>query len=133
MSQPAVKYGHVRRVSSDFDAAVEEVSAALRAEGFGVLTTVDVRDVLKKKLDLEFRPYKILGACNPQLASQALSEEPEIGLLLPCNVVVQDSGDGVTVSIVDPKAMFSVVENPRLRAVVEEADRRLSRVLEAIS
>jgi uncharacterized protein (DUF302 family) len=133
MNQPTVKYGYVKRVNSDFAAAVEQTTAALKAEGFGVLTTIDVRDVLKKKLDAEFRPYKILGACNPHLAQQALSEEPEIGLLLPCNIVVQDSENGVTVSILDPKTMFSVVENPRLRAIADEADRRLRRVLDSLS
>lgn len=89
--------------------------------------------MFRKKLDVEFRPYKILGACNPDLAQKALGAEPEIGLLLPCNIVVQESANGVTVSILDPKTMFGLVENPGLRTVAEEADRRLSRVMDALS
>jgi uncharacterized protein (DUF302 family) len=83
-------------------------------------------------LDVEFRPYKIFGACNPDLANRALAVEPEIGLLLPCNVVVQQTGDAVTVSIADPRAMFALVDNPELQSVVDEADRRLRKVMEAL-
>ena len=111
------------------DEAVERVTAALKREGFGVLTHIDVKDTLKKKLDVEFRRYVILGACNPSLAFTALSADPQIGLLLPCNVVVQDGpAGGAIVSIADPRAMFTVVDNPALSPVVDEVDQRLRRV-----
>lgn len=125
-------YAYVKNVKSDFGGAVQAVTAALKEQGFGVLTEIDVRDTLKKKLDLDFRPYKILGACNPTLASQALAHDPEIGLLLPCNVVVQETAEGVRVSIADPKAMFSLVDNSELQTVVDEADRRLAKVIDAL-
>ncbi len=125
-------YAYVKKVKSDFDGALEAVTAALKEQGFGVLTEIDVRDTLKKKLDLDFRPYKILGACNPTLASQALARDPEIGLLLPCNVVVQETAEGVRVSIADPKAMFSLVDSSELQTVVDEADRRLAKVMDAL-
>jgi uncharacterized protein (DUF302 family) len=105
---------------------------ALGAEGFGVLTEIDVRTTLKKKLDVDFRNYVILGACNPPLAHQALVAEPDIGLLLPCNVVVyEDDGDSV-VLILDPLSMLNVVENPALEPVAEEAGARLKRVAAAL-
>jgi len=125
-------YGYIKKVNADFDGAVEAVTAALQAQGFGVLTEIDVRGTLKKKLDVEFRPYKILGACNPQLAHRALGEDPEIGLLLPCNVVVQESESGVTVSVVDPKAMFKIVGDARLDEIVAEVDQRMRKVIEAL-
>jgi len=104
----------------------------LKAEGFGVLTEIDVKATLKKKLDVDFRPYKILGACNPPLAHKALQGEPLIGLLLPCNVVVfEEDGDAV-VSFVNPKEMFKVVENAELQAVAEEVDAKMRRAFEAL-
>jgi uncharacterized protein (DUF302 family) len=122
-----------RLAGLSFDDARAKVSDALAAEGFGILTEIDVRTTLKKKLDVDFRPYAILGACNPQLAHRALEAEPQIGLLLPCNVVVQETDDGSTVSIADPRAMFSLVDNRDLEPVVREADERLRRVLAALS
>lgn len=124
-------YGFERHLQrATFEEALEKVTAALKQEGFGILTQIDVKDTLKKKLDVDFRRYIILGACNPPLAHKALSAEPQIGLLLPCNVVVQEaSGGGVTVSIADPRAMFSLVNNPRLTPIVEDADQRLRRVI----
>ena len=114
--------------------AVERVTQALKQEGFGVLTSIDVKDTFKKKLDFDFRPYVILGACNPALARQALEGEPQIGLLLPCNVVVQEAPEGgVIVSIADPKVMFTLVDNPAVRPVADEADRRLRRVLDSLA
>jgi uncharacterized protein (DUF302 family) len=113
--------------------AIEKVTAALKVEGFGVLTQIDVADTLKKKLDVNFRPYVILGACNPVLAHKALSADPQIGLLLPCNVVVQEAEGGVTVSIADPRAMFTLTDKAELRPIVDEADRRLRRVAESLS
>ena len=105
--------------------ALEKVTAALKENGFGVLTKIDVKETLKKKLDVEFRPYVILGACNPKLAHKALQGDPSIGLLLPCNVVVQESDGGAMVSFADPKAMFELVEDAPIEGVAEEARRLL--------
>ncbi len=105
------------------------VEQALKAEGFGVLTEIDVQATLKKKLGLEFRPYVILGACNPQLAHRALSGELGIGLLLPCNVCLWQEDGATVVSAADPEAMFQVVENASLKPIAEEAGRRLRAAL----
>ena len=130
-----IRYGFERMLEGrSFDDAVARVTAALKDEGVGVLTAIDVKDTLKKKLDVDFRRYVILGACNPQLAHRALGAEPQIGLLLPCNVVVQETPEGrILVSIADPKAMFTLVDNPGVTTVAEEADARLRRVLKALS
>ena len=110
--------------------AKREVTAALKDEGFGVLTEIDVQATLQAKLGVETKPYLILGACNPTLAHQALQQEPELGLLLPCNVIIYDSGDGTaTVSVVDPLQMLGMVDNPALHEIAAEADRRLHRVI----
>ena len=129
-----LRYGFERTLTG---AGVEEterrVTEALKSEGFGVLTRIDVKDTLEKKLGARLRPYIILGACNPPLARQALEAEPPIGLLLPCNVVVRELEDGaVTVSIADPQAMFTLVDNPAVGAIAAEADARLRRVLTAL-
>ncbi len=118
---------------TSFERALELVTDELKKEGFGVLTEIDVRATLKKKLDAEFRPYVILGACNPPLAKQALEAESDIGLLLPCNVVVQQEADAVRVTIADPKAMFTLVDNDSVAGVAKEADARLRRVLQALT
>ncbi len=129
----AMEYGYEKTFKNlGFEDAVAKVTEALKVEGFGVLTEIDVKATLKKKLDVDFRRYTILGACNPNLAYRALQAEPQIGLLLPCNVVVQEEGGGVTVSLVSPPAMFSVVQKKGLESVVSEADARLRRVLEAL-
>ncbi len=126
--------GRTVRLSTSFDEAVERVTEALKAEGFGVLTQIDVKETLKKKLDVDFRPYKILGACNPPLAYRALSTAPEVGLLLPCNVVVSHVEEGITeVSLVDPIAMLGVVAYADLRPIAEDAAARLDRVAQALS
>ena len=129
-----IRYGFVRTFDGlSFDDAVAGVTAALKDEGFGVLTTIDVKDTLKKKLDVDFRRYVILGACNPSLARQALEGESQIGLLLPCNVVVQEApARRVVVSIGDPKVMFSLVDNPAVAPVAVEAEARLRRVMASI-
>ncbi len=129
-----VEYGFEKRLSGvGFEEAITRITRSLQNEGFGVLTEIDVKDTLKKKLDLEFRKYKILGACNPVLAHRALDAEPQIGLLLPCNVVVQESEDReVIVSIANPKVMFKMVDNPSLQSVADEADGRLRRALSAL-
>jgi len=129
-----LKYGFEKRLEGvSFDEAVTKVTESLKTEGFGVLTQIDVKGTLKKKLDLDFRRYVILGACNPQLAHRALELESQLGLLLPCNVVVQEDAGGVLVSIADPKAMFQVVENARVAPIAEEAERRLKRVMESLT
>jgi len=127
-------YGFSKTIEcTNFEQAVDKVTAALKEEGFGVLTEIDVKSTLKKKLDLDFRRYVILGACNPPLAHKALEAESNIGLLLPCNVVVQESPGGrVEVSIADPKAMFTLVDNSDVTSIAEDAEKRLRRVLEAI-
>jgi uncharacterized protein (DUF302 family) len=127
------EYGFGRRLDLPYEQAIEQVTAALKAEGFGVLTEIDVRATMKQKLDVDFRPYVILGACNPHLAYQALNAEPELGLLLPCNVIVYEEDGGSVVSIVDPQAMLGVVPNPALAPVADEARRRLQRVAAALA
>jgi uncharacterized protein (DUF302 family) len=107
------------------DDAVDRVAEALKANGFGVLTKIDVQQTLKNKIDVDFRPYVILGACNPKLAHKALEGEPQIGLLLPCNVVVQEAEGGALVSFADPKAMFQLVEDAPIEEVAGEARRLL--------
>ncbi len=130
----ATAIGRSVRVQADFQTALERTIAALKAEGFGVLTEIDVKETLKKKLDVDFRPYKILGACNPPLAYRALSTAPEVGLLLPCNVVVAQVAEGETeVSLVDPLAMLGVVAYADLKPVAEDAGARLDRVATALS
>lgn len=132
MASYEVPYGHTRELRDvPFDQAVERITAALKNEGFGVLTTIDVKDTLKKKIGADFRRYVILGACNPQLAHKALGAELGIGLLLPCNVTVFEGDHGETViQIVKPQAMFEVVRKPGLEALAAEADDKLKRALE---
>jgi uncharacterized protein (DUF302 family) len=120
------------RLDMPYEQAVEKATAALKEEGFGVLTEIDVKATLKKKLDADFRRYVILGACNPPLAHRALSTELEIGLLLPCNVIVYEEDGGSVVSIVDPISMLGVVESAELEPVASEARARLQRVIGAL-
>jgi uncharacterized protein (DUF302 family) len=129
-----IPYGFQQRLpGTTVDAAVEQVGNALAKEGFGVLTKIDVKDTLKQKLGVDLHPYVILGACNPALAYQAITVEPQIGLLLPCNVVIQEiSGGAVVVSIADPRALFAAVNNPRLTPVVDDVERRLRRVMRTL-
>ena len=121
------------RLHADFETAIARVTEALKAEGFGVLTEIDVKETLKKKIGVDFRPYRILGACNPALAYRALSVAPEVGLLLPCNVTVAQGGDGgVDVSLVDPLLMLGVAGKPELESIALEARARLLRVAAAL-
>jgi uncharacterized protein (DUF302 family) len=120
------------RLPLPYAQAVEQVTAALKAQGFGVLTEINVQATLKNKLDADFRKYVILGACNPPLAHKALAAELEIGLLLPCNVIVYEDGGGSRVSIADPIAMMQLADNPALEPVAIEAQARLRRVIEAL-
>ncbi|MFC1531401.1 DUF302 domain-containing protein [Gemmatimonadota bacterium] len=115
-----------------FDEAIEVVTAALKAEGFGVLTSIDVAQTLKSKIGVDFRPYVILGACNPALANQALSADDNIGLMLPCNVVVAAAEGGAEVSWVRPHAMMDIADAPGIRDVADQAQAKLERALETI-
>jgi uncharacterized protein (DUF302 family) len=130
----SASYGHTRHLNElTFEQALEKVTLALKAEGFGVLTEIDVKETLKKKLNVDFVKYKILGACNPQFAHQALSQEPLLGLLLPCNVTVFEEQDGsINVSFIKPTEMFKVVQNPELQKIGEQVEEKLTRALQAL-
>ncbi|MCL4299849.1 MAG: DUF302 domain-containing protein [Anaerolineae bacterium] len=133
MSTVTTQLGLTARLNIPYEAALGRVTDALKAEGFGVLTEIDVKATLKQKLDVDFRPYKILGACNPPLAYRALTAAPEVGLLLPCNVTVAQTEDGlVDVALVDPLMMLGVVDNPALQPIAAEARARLERVVAAL-
>ena len=120
-------------VESDFDAAVRRAKAALESEGFGILTEIDVKATLKKKLDVDFHPYLILGACNPKLAHQALQHEDKIGTMLPCNVIVQQlDGGRVEIAAVDPVASMQAVGNPQLGEVAGTVRQKLKDVVESL-
>ncbi len=117
----------------DYEAALARTIEALKAEGYGVLTEIDVQETLKKKLNVEYYPYKILGACNPPLAYRALTIAPEVGLLLPCNVTVRQLEDGsIEVALIDPLMMLGVISNPALKPVADEARARLERVAQSL-
>ena len=122
-------YGFTVKVNGSFDEVVEKTTEALKTEGFGVLTEIDVQATLKKKLDIEKRPYKILGACNPVLANQALDAEPDIGLLLPCNVVVYETPSGANVEAMEPELMSRFIEGDEIDEIASEARERLVRAL----
>lgn len=129
------RYGLSVEVSLPYETAVERTREELGKEGFGVLTEIDVKATLKEKLDIEFRPYIILGACNPPLAHQALSEETDIGLLLPCNVVVYAADDPAhsIVAAIDPEVQLEVTDNKKIEPLAAEVRSRLERVLEAVA
>ena len=129
------KYGFSRTVDVPYEEAVEKVHAALKEEGFGVLSEIDIKEKLKEKIGVDFRRYVILGACNPPLAYKTLQEDLEIGLLLPCNVIVYEADDAnkSVISAVDAKAMLSVVgKNPTLDRVASEVNERLQRVISSL-
>ena len=124
--------GFQSTLNLEYETALEKVTEALKAEGFGVLTNIDVKETMKKKLDADFRKYTILGACNPPLAHKALTARPDVGLLLPCNVIVYEEGEATVVNIIDPLSMTNFIQDPALESVAEEARQRLKRVSEAI-
>ena len=128
-------YGfHAHLGNTDFAAALEQVSDALKKEGFGILTEIDVQATMKNKLGIDIPAHRILGVCNPTLAHRALMAEPDIGLLLPCNAVVRQDADGkVTVGLIDPMAMLQVSDNPEVATVAREARERLQRVCSALA
>jgi uncharacterized protein (DUF302 family) len=126
------KYAFGKTVNMGFDQALGAVTQALAKEGFGVLTEIDVQATLKKKLDLDRPPYKILGACNPQFAAKALDAEPQIGALLPCNVVVREEGGKTIVEFMDPDAVLKLVERPEIGAIAADVRQRLQRVMAAL-
>lgn len=116
-----------------FDEAIEKATAELKKEGFGILTEIDVKDTLKKKLDVDFKKYRILGACNPNMAHKALTAEDKIGTMLPCNVIVEEHEDGsVEISAVDPLASMQVVDNEELKTIANQVREMLSKVVSAI-
>ncbi len=133
MTMTTASYAMARTLDVPFDEADRRVRDALQAEGFGILTEIDVKATMKKKLDIDFPRYAILGACNPPLAHQALQAEPDIGLLLPCNVVVRELPDGRTmVEAIDPVIQLSVADNPDLPAVAEDVRQRMRRAIDAV-
>lgn len=128
-----MSYFFAKKINATFDEAIERVTAVLQGKGFGVLTEIDVKATLKNKLDVDFQPYTILGACNPSFAYKALQTENKIGTMLPCNVVVQDVGDRmVEVAAIDPAASMQAVENPALEDVAGEVRAMLQAVIDEL-
>lgn len=127
-----MSYYFTKSVNLSFDEAIEKVTAELQKEGFGILTEIDVKATLKKKLDVDFRPYRILGACNPPFAYKALQVEEKIGAMLPCNVIVQQKEEGVEVSAVDPVASMQAIENPQLAEVAFAVQEKLKGVIDRL-
>jgi uncharacterized protein (DUF302 family) len=127
-------YGFSISMSGSMDEVCEKVTEALKTEGFGVLTEIDVQATLKKKIDVDRKPYKILGACNPQLANQAINAEPDIGLLLPCNVVVREEDDGsMTVAFMDPAAVLDLVNNAQVHEIAPQVKAKLEKVRDLLA
>ncbi len=133
MAMKQKAYGFGRQVNLPYREAVEKTKDALKAEGFGVLCEIDVRQTIKEKLGADFRPYVILGACNPPLAHQVLAAELDLGLLLPCNVVVYESDGGSMVEAMDPEPVLGIVGNPKLDAIAKEVKMRLQRVVDRVA
>jgi len=127
-----MQYGFSKTIDLSFENTIPKVIEELKKEGFGVLTTIDVKETLKKKIDLDFKKYTILGACNPTLAHKALQAEEEIGLLLPCNVIVYEKDNKTMVSVFNPGLMSYVVDNENLKSVADEVQEKLKRVLNNI-
>jgi len=127
-------YGFSVQVNCDFDEAISKVTEALKTEGFGVLTEIDVKATLKKKIDVDRKPYTILGACNPALANQAINADPDIGLLLPCNVLVREEDDGaITVAFMDPAAVLGLVDQSGVEQLAGEVRAKLEKVRDQLA
>jgi uncharacterized protein (DUF302 family) len=127
-----MKFALRKELATSFDETLARVTAALRAEGFGVLTEIDVQATMKARLDIDGEPYLILGACNPPLAHRAISADPSVGVLLPCNVVLRADGEGTIVEAMDPAAVMALVDDAELAAVAADARARLGRALAAL-
>ncbi len=128
-----MSYYFAKTLALGFDDAVRLTTEALKREGFGIITEIDVKDTLKKKINVDFRPYRILGACNPALAHEALQIEDKVGAMLPCNVVVQDKGDGNTeVAAIDPVASMQAIDNPRLKQAAGRVQAKLKSVINSL-
>ncbi|OGY52025.1 MAG: ABC transporter ATP-binding protein [Candidatus Buchananbacteria bacterium RIFCSPHIGHO2_02_FULL_56_16] len=126
------KYGYAKQLNIPFDTAINKTIAALKKEGFGVLTDIDVRKTLKEKLNVEFKRYRILGVCNPTRAYQALQNEEEIGLLLPCNVIVYEKDGSVVVSALKPSVAFTIIDNEKLKPLADAVEVILQRVIDRL-
>lgn len=127
-----MQYGFSKTVAMGFDQAIGRVTDELAKEGFGILTSIDVKETMKKKLNVDFPHYTILGACNPPFALQALTAEEQLGLLLPCNVIVYEKAGTTRVGFFDPMVMASLVGNPQMKPIAEEVERKLRRVMAAL-
>jgi uncharacterized protein (DUF302 family) len=127
-----MQYGFSKTVGLTYEQAIEKVTAELKKEGFGVLTFIDVKETLKQKINVDFKKYAILGACNPPIAHRALQEEEQLGLLLPCNVIVYEKEGKINISIFDPMVMTWIIENDHMKPIATEVQEKLQRVLNAI-
>lgn len=125
-------YGFSKTVTYSFEQAIEKVTEELKKEGFGVLTTIDIKETLKNKIDVDVPRYTILGACNPHFAHKAIQTEQEIGLLLPCNVIVYENKGAIVVSVFDPMVMEKIVDNPSILPIAKEVQERLRRVIDLV-
>ena len=127
-----MNYGFSKTLDIPFEQAIEKVTAELKKEGFGVLTSIDVKETLKQKINVDFKKYTILGACNPPIAHKALQEEEELGLLLPCSVIVYEKDNKTNVSFFDPMVMTWVIDNDGMKPIAGEVKEKLQKVLEAV-
>jgi uncharacterized protein (DUF302 family) len=133
VKEKVMTYYFRKTVRSEFDEAVSKITQALKEEGFGILTEIDVKSTLKKKLDVDFRKYRILGACNPPFAYKALQAEDKVGTMLPCNVIVQETADGeVEIAAIDPIASMKAIDNPELREIAETIAQKLKIIVENV-
>lgn len=126
------EYGFTQEVDMSFEAALEKVKARLKDEGFGVLTTIDVQEKFKEKLDIDFKKYVILGACNPSMAHQALEAEENIGLMLPCNVIVYEKAGKTVIAAIRPTVAMRMIDNPELQSIAEQVENALKEVVESL-
>jgi uncharacterized protein (DUF302 family) len=128
-----MSYYFAKTLTVGFDEAVYRTTEALKHEGFGIITDIDIKDTLKKKINVDFRSYRILGACNPTLAHEALQIEDKVGTMLPCNLVVQDIGGGRTeVAAIDPVASMQAIDNPRLKSAAEQVQAKLKKIIDSL-